>query len=170
VKDFLSFAKGRLPQVKLLNPNELVMEVVDLYRDTVAQMGVEFVTDLQKKIQKVPLDPDGIHTCLTNLVSNAIDACQMSEKKGRHVTLRTRIKDKALLIEVEDDGLGMDYEVKQKVFTTFFTTKGGGGTGLGLLTTRRIVQEHGGTIDLESESGKGSVFRIEFPLKQLPEL
>ena len=61
----------------------------------------------------------------------------------------------------------MDYEVKQKVFTNFFTTKGTKGTGLGLLTTRKIVVQHGGDIEFESEIGKGSRFRITFPLKNL---
>ena len=131
-------------------------------------MGIELTTELQTEMQDVPLDPDGIHTCLTNLVSNAIDACQMSEKENRRIILRTKLENEILVFEVEDNGVGMEYEVKQKVFTTFFTTKGGGGTGLGLLTTRRIVQEHGGTVDLESIKGKGSIFRMEFPLKRLP--
>jgi signal transduction histidine kinase len=73
-----------------------------------------------------------------------------------------------LIFEVSDNGMGMDYNIKQKLFTTFFTTKGGGGTGLGLLTTRKIVQEHGGTIDFESEEDKGSIFRLCFPRKRLP--
>ncbi len=62
----------------------------------------------------------------------------------------------------------MDHEVKKKVFTTFFTTKGLGGTGLGLLTTRKIVQEHGGRIELESEPGDGTTFRIVLPRTRLP--
>ncbi|MFC2150745.1 ATP-binding protein, partial [Calditrichota bacterium] len=70
-------------------------------------------------------------------------------------------------IESIDNGSGIDYEVKQKVFTTFFTTKGGEGTGLGLLTTRKIVQEHGGTIEVESTPGKGSVFRISLSRSRL---
>jgi len=170
VKDFLSFAKGRMPNVKMLDPNDLVREIIQLYRDTIANMGISLSAELQDNIEPVPLDPDGIHTCLTNLVSNAIDACQMSEGTGRNVILRTRQNPEMLTFEVEDDGVGMEYNVKQKVFTTFFTTKGGKGTGLGLLTTRRIVQEHGGYIALESEPGKGSVFRIELPLSRLPKL
>ena len=63
----------------------------------------------------------------------------------------------------------MDYLIKYKVFTTFFTTKGLGGTGLGLMTTRKIVQEHGGKISVESKEGGGSVVRIQLPRKRLPE-
>ena len=70
-----------------------------------------------------------------------------------------------------DNGIGMDYEVKQKVFTNFFSTKATGkGTGLGLLTTRKIVQEHGGKITFDSEVGQGSTFRIELPRARLPRL
>jgi len=170
VKDFLSFARGRQPEVKLIEPNELVMEIYELYKDTVSKVGITLTLELQPAIPKVPLDPDGIHTCLTNLVSNAIDACQMSEQENCRIVLRTFMRKNALFFEVEDNGVGMEYEVKQKVFTTFFTTKGGGGTGLGLLTTRRIIQEHGGSITLESVKGKGSRFRMEFPLNRLPEL
>ena len=67
-----------------------------------------------------------------------------------------------------DTGCGMDYEVKRKVFTTFFSTKGLGGTGLGLLVTRKIVHEHGGRIEVESTPGQGSVFRIDLPRERLP--
>jgi signal transduction histidine kinase len=75
----------------------------------------------------------------------------------------------SIVIEVSDNGIGMDYEVKQKVFTNFFTTKGEGeGTGLGLLETRKVVQEHGGTISMESERGKGTVFKMTFPRRKLP--
>jgi signal transduction histidine kinase len=62
----------------------------------------------------------------------------------------------------------MDYEIKKKAFTTFFTTKGSGGTGLGLLLTRKIVQEHGGKISFESSPGQGTTFRLEFPRDRLP--
>jgi signal transduction histidine kinase len=64
----------------------------------------------------------------------------------------------------------MEYDVKQKVFTNFFSTKESGkGTGLGLLTTRKIVQEHGGKVSFESTEGEGSVFRLELPRSRLPQ-
>ncbi len=170
VKDFLSFAKGRLPEARLVDPNSLVSEIVDLYKPFARQSGVELRSELQENIKKAPLDSDGIHTCLTNLVSNSIDACLMSERKDRFVVIRTRNERGALVFEVADNGAGMDYEIKKKIFTTFFTTKGGKGTGLGLLTTRKIVQEHGGKIHVYSKKGEGARFRIVLPRKRLQAL
>lgn len=170
VKDFLSFAKGRLPKAQLIEPNRLVEEIVDLYREVARAKGIDLRADLDPRIRRAPLDPDGIHTCLTNLVSNAIDACEMSEKSDRHVIIRTKAENGLLVFEIIDNGAGMDYEVKKKIFTTFFTTKGGEGTGLGLLTTRKIVQEHGGKIKVQTRKGDGARFRIEFPRTRLKAL
>jgi signal transduction histidine kinase len=117
------------------------------------------------------MDERDIHACLTNLVSNALDACEISDKGGRCVALTSRDINGRIIFEVADNGTGMDYEVKKNVFTGFFSTKNTGkGTGLGLLTTRKIVQQHGGTVSFESTEGVGSVFRIEFPRDRLPNL
>jgi PAS domain S-box-containing protein len=170
VKDFLSFAKGRLPELKMVEPNKLAREIVDLYREIARQSGVDLRIELDPKLKKAPLDPDGIHTCLTNLVSNALDACQMSDNKESYVVVRTKSEKGAVVFEVVDNGEGMDYDIKKKIFTTFFTTKGGEGTGLGLLTTRKIVQEHGGRITVRSRRGQGARFRIVLPRKRLQSL
>ena len=167
VKDFLSFSKGRLPSLEMINPGDLVLEIIDLYKDVAAHSGVELKSEIDEKIKPVPLDKAGIHTCLTNLVSNAIDACLMSEHKGTEVTIKVSEKRNKLIFEVHDNGSGIDYEIKKKIFTTFFTTKGGGGTGLGLLTTRKIVEEHGGKITVDSQKGKGAIFKMEFLRKRL---
>jgi len=169
VKAFLGFAKGREIQVDMANPSKVADEVVSMYSPKAREHGIELRHERLEEIQPAPIDRDGIHECLTNLVGNAIDACLMSENEQRcHVTVRTFEKDDLITFEVIDDGCGMDYEVKRKVFTSFFTTKGLGGTGLGLLTTRKIVQEHGGRIEMESEPDKGSTFRIILPRSRLP--
>ncbi|MFH2037782.1 MAG: ATP-binding protein [Candidatus Zixiibacteriota bacterium] len=167
VKDFLSFSKGRLPSLTLVKPGDLINEIVNLYKDIAAQSGIELKAVIDKNVKRAPLDKDGIHTCLTNLVSNAIDACLMAEKKGNQVLIQARESRDKLIIEVSDNGSGIDYEIKKKIFTTFFTTKGGEGTGLGLLTTRKIVQEHGGKIIVDSKPGMGARFRMEFPRDRL---
>ena len=170
VKDFLSFAKGRLPELTLVDPSALARSIVDLYRDAAARQGVELSLEASAGVRKAPLDPHGMETCLTNLVSNGIDAAMARELPGAKVTLRTREQAGDLIFEVADNGCGMDQEVKAKVFTTFFTTKGGKGTGLGLLTTRKIVQEHGGRIEIESVLDRGSTFRIRLPRSRLEAL
>jgi PAS domain S-box-containing protein len=169
VKEFLEFAKGRQPRVQMIQPNEVAGVVVERYRERAARSGVELQIDLGE-LGKAPFDEDGLHICLTNLVLNAIDACVMSTKDACHVVLSSREEAGVLSFEVTDDGCGMDYDIKQKVFTNFFSTKASGkGTGLGLLTTRKIVQEHGGRVWFESAEGEGSTFRLQFPRENLPQ-
>jgi signal transduction histidine kinase len=153
-----------------VDPNTLAGDIVDLYREAARQQGVELVLEADSDVRSAPLDPHGMETSLTNLVSNGIDAVMMRDEPGGRVVVRTREDNGDLLFEVTDDGCGMDWETKGKIFTTFFTTKGGAGTGLGLLTTRKIVQEHGGRIDVESTPGSGSTFRIRLPRKRLEAL
>jgi len=171
VKAFLSFSRGREIQVKLSHPAEIAKEVVDLYSVKARSLGIKLINEAQAAIEPAPIDYESMHECLTNLVGNAIDACQVSEDGGGStVKVRTFENNGAIIYEVIDDGSGMDYEVKKKVFTTFFTTKGLGGSGLGLLMTKKIVQEHGGSIELETEPGKGSIFRITLPRGRLPKI
>lgn len=167
VRDFLSFAKGRVPQLRPVDPNALVAGIVDLYREPARAQGVELRFDPGNLDGDAPLDPEGIETSLTNLLSNGVDAAAMRENGAGRVILRTRDDSGELVFEVEDNGCGIEGEVREKIFTTFFTTKGGKGTGLGLLTTRRIVQEHGGRLEVDSKPGAGSTFRIRLPRSRL---
>jgi len=169
VREFLNFAKGRVPVVAPTDLNQVAREVAELYREAARERNVEVSTELEEGIAAANLDAEGIHTCLSNLVSNAVDACLASDRKGGRVVLRSRERDGCLELEVEDDGCGMDYEIKRKVFTSFFSTKGTSGTGLGLLVTKKVIQEHGGTVDIESTPGVGSVFRIVMPRARLPQ-
>ncbi|MBN1588560.1 MAG: GHKL domain-containing protein [Pirellulales bacterium] len=169
VKEFLEFAKGRTPEVRLIDPNQIATDVFTLFRDTAALKGITISLKLQEGLACALMDEDEIHTCLANLVSNALDACEVSDKPNRNVVLSTTERDGILVFEVADDGVGIDYDIRKKIFSSFFSTKATGkGTGLGLLTTRKIVQEHGGHVSFDSTEGAGSVFRLEFPRDKLP--
>ncbi|MCP4672434.1 MAG: GHKL domain-containing protein [Desulfobacula sp.] len=171
VKEFLNFSKGRSISVSKCDPGQIVKEVVIAYETQAAQLDITLENKTKSKIPLAPMDYENILECLTNLVGNAIDACKMSENKGKcFVHVKVYEDDDEISFKVTDNGCGMDYEVKNKVFTNFFTTKGNGGTGLGLLTTKKIIQEHGGTIKLKSEPGQGSIFKISLPRKRLPKL
>lgn len=168
-KEFLDFARGSKPQVEMINPNVVAQKVIDLFADKAVMAGIQLRFSAQEGIADAPMDEMGIHVCLSNLISNAFDACETSDKAERLVTLSTAEKNGIITFTVTDNARGMDSEVKQKVFTNFFSTKGSGkGTGLGLLTTRRIVQEHGGSVSFESTEDEGSTFRLAFPRNRLP--
>jgi len=167
-KNLLSFSKGVVPRVALEDPARPAREVADLYASLAQREGIRFETDFPAGLVPAPMDREGIHTCLANLVSNALDACKAGDSPEPRVRMRLFERHGALVYEVEDNGCGMDYEVKSKIFTTFFTTKGAGGTGLGLLTTRKIVQEHGGKVEVETSPGKGTTFRLVLPRNRLP--
>ena len=162
--DLLSYAKEREPDYALCDPNKIACEVFDLMVSRAREYGIQLIKDLDESIPDVWIDPEGIHRCLLNLVTNAIDACTDIECSGKdgQVILRSK-KSQGWDVEyqVEDTGCGMDEDTKSKIFQWFFSTKGSKGTGLGLMLTKKIVDEHGGTIDLESEKGKGSKFVIK---------
>jgi PAS domain S-box-containing protein len=170
VKAFLSFSKGREIQAKLCDPAEIAKEVIDLYAVKADKLGITLKYEKIGDIAPAPIDFESMHECLTNLVGNAIDACQMSDENSCYVTVRTFEEYSTIIYEVADNGCGMDHEVKRKVFTTFFTTKGLEGSGIGLLMTKKIVHEHGGTIDLKSKPGKGTTFSIRLPRRRLPKI
>lgn len=166
-KNLLNFSKGRPIKTEIVNPNKIVSEVYVLFHDTAEKENISLRMLTDDSMIDVPFDSMALHTCLANLISNALDACKMSEKDGCTVLIRCFQQNNEIVFEVSDEGCGMDYEVKQKVFTNFFSTKGSNGTGLGLLTTRKIVQEHGGRIEFESNPGKGASFFLHFPINRL---
>ena len=170
VKNLLAFSRGEAPKLASIEPADVVQEVYELFKESAAQHGVELRLEVGAGIAPVVMDREGLHTSLANLVSNALDACLVSGSVPCVITMRLVEREATVTFEVSDSGCGMDYDVKQKVFTSFFSTKGAGGTGLGLLLTRKIAQQHGGTITFESTPGSGTTFRLSFPRDRLPRL
>jgi len=168
--DLLNFSKEREPDYQLCDPNELLHHVWQLMGETARKNGISLDLEADKELPMVWLDPDGIHRCIMNLLINAMDACldmDCTQPHGR-VVLRSRRKNGwAVQYEAVDNGCGMDDETKASLFNKFFSTKGSKGTGLGLMITRKIVQEHGGEITFTSEKGKGTTFIIRLPTKNL---
>jgi PAS domain S-box-containing protein len=167
VRTFLRFARGRPIRARLNDPAEIAREVVEMYGARADAHGIRLTFEPPRSLEAAAIDYESMHECLTNLVGNAIDACRAGGHDPR-VIVRAFEADEAICYEVIDNGCGMEPEVKQKAFTTFFTTKGLEGTGLGLLMAQKIVQEHGGRIDWESEPRKGTTFRIRLPRARLP--
>jgi PAS domain S-box-containing protein len=167
-KNLLAFSRGDHPNPSLVRPAEIVEDVVSLYRESTAQHNIGLQVSVEEGIEAAWMDIEGIHSCLVNLISNAMDACLVSQNPECTIHVNLCEREGTIVFEVRDTGCGMDYEVKQKAFTSFFTTKQKGGTGIGLLITRKIVQQHGGSVTLMSTPGEGATFRLNFPRDRLP--
>ncbi len=171
--DLLNFAKEREPDYQLCDPNKPAREVFDLMAPRAREYGIALDMDLDKDLPHFWFDPEGIHRCLMNLVTNAIDACVevgCSTRKVEVVLRSFKPKGWAVEYQVVDNGCGMDEETKDKVFQSFFSTKGSRGTGLGLMITKKIVDEHGGLIEVESQKSTGSKFSIKLPEREGPQV
>jgi signal transduction histidine kinase len=161
VREMLTYTKERKPEYGKADPNEIIRSVVELMQPTAQERGIRLSVEPHAVSGTVELDKDGIHHCVLNLVSNAIDAC---EEEGAAVSISARdVGANWIVIQVSDKGCGMDEKTRRFLFQPFFSSKGSKGTGLGLSVTRKIVHEHGGRIEVDSEEGKGSTFRIILP-------
>lgn len=164
--DLLNYAKDREPDYRLCAPCEPLQEVFHLVQPRCRESGVSLEMECSAGLQPILLDPDGIHCCLLNLASNALDACRDFEPAGTPpgIVLRClHVHGWGVEYQVADNGCGMDEETRSRIFRTFFSTKGTKGTGLGLMITQKIVREHGGVIEMETKQGKGSTFFIRLP-------
>lgn len=165
-RDQLFCSRERAPEVGSVDPNPLICEAVELYRMRAKQAGIDLSVELDPRIGPGWLDAEGIHRLVTNLLSNALDACRFDTDKERHwVNVKTFLEAGGQLhLEVADNGPGIPRRLCGAVFEEMFTTKGSGGTGLGLLVVYRVVCAHGGQITVLSEEGVGTVFTVILPL------
>jgi len=163
VFDLLSYSKQRTPEYRPTDLNALCGEIAELATARARQKGVTLTFQPDEALPSVEADPNGIRRCVLNLAMNAVDAC---EKNHGTVTLFTEAPgaDGSARIGVRDTGCGMSEAVKAKLFTVFFSTKRSKGTGLGLPVTKKIIEEHGGRIEVASREGEGSTFLIHLPV------
>ena len=166
VMDLLSYSKERAPECEACWPNEIISDVCELLKDKARENDIEILTDFDDAIGEVIMDGSIIHEALLNLVTNAVDACLFDENLSKEwrIILKTKLEpDNFIKFEVSDNGTGMDQEVLQKLFTSFFSTKGHRGTGLGLMVTRKLIEEHQGRIEVASQPGYGTTFTVRLP-------
>ncbi len=166
VMDLLTYSRERGPELRNCLINGIAADVCDLMDERARQNRIEIIREFDPSVGEVHMGADAVHRALLNLVSNAIDACiaDLSADKIWQVLVKTvRERNNVMRFEVIDNGCGMSEETSKNLFTSFFSTKGEKGTGLGLLVTRKIVEEQGGTIKVTSQLGKGSAFIIRMP-------
>ncbi len=168
VMDMLSYSKSREPEWANMDINMSVAEAIQVCKDRAAQKGIELASEMDYAVGPFFYDGKNISRCIMNTIGNAIDATP--EGGGKRITLRTRVEetggDGTAVVEVADQGTGIPPEAREKVFDLMFSTKGSKGTGLGLALTKKIVEEHSGTVTFETEMGKGTIFFLRLPRRK----
>ncbi|WP_319472143.1 response regulator [uncultured Pseudodesulfovibrio sp.] len=166
VLDILYYAKSRELETETVDAAAFLRETVEITVPKAKAAGVEFVCTIPDDLGKLQADTGAVSAALVNFLENGVDACE-----GRGVDGGGRLEfvaerdERGLVITVADNGMGMDRETREKIFTLFFSSKGKRGTGIGLFISNQTIELHGGSIDVDSSPDKGSRFTIVLPEK-----
>jgi len=164
VSSLLAFSRQSKMELHELDLNQLIEQTLFLNSNLFKISKVKIEKRLDKNLPKIMGSADQLQQVFMNIISNAVEA--MEHKNGSVLKIETACEDDKLVVIFEDTGVGIPEENLSKIFEPFFTTKKNGkGVGLGLSVAYGIIQEHGGSIDVKSIPGKGSVLKIKLPLK-----
>jgi len=164
VMDILFYAKERDLNWESVDLAEFAKSIVLAVEPKAREHGIEFSIDCDTSIGEVTIDSSLIHSALINILDNAVDACiNDSLKKDHKITFSMKDGQDHIVFNIHDNGIGMDRGAKEKLFTLFYSTKGIGGTGLGLFITSQIIRQHEGSISVNSALGQGSHFSVKLP-------
>lgn len=163
--DMLEYASKHQMKLEPINIDKAILSNRDFFEQSLAHKGIELILDLNSGNDKWMMDAKQLQRALLNLVVNAIHAVE-DRGKGQ-ITISSNMEDQQrLIVSVSDNGQGIDPQKKDKIFELFYTTKGTSGSGLGLPMVQKFVEQMGGTLDVVSEVGRGSTFKMIFPKHQ----
>jgi signal transduction histidine kinase/FixJ family two-component response regulator len=164
VLDILFYAKERELKREQVHLQGFAEDIASVIAPKMEKQGIEFHLDFKSPLKQINMDPGFIQTALVNILENAIDACSEDKSKEIHRIEFAVLQDKAnTTFSVSDNGIGMKKEIRENMFELFFSAKGKQGTGLGLFITKKVVSQHGGTIQVESVKGKGTRVAVTLP-------
>jgi len=164
VLDVLYFAKERALEGRRVKVMDFVEGLLSLVSPKVRRHAIELVTEMDVDPGEFEVDEGIAAPALLNILDNAVDACvEDGSKPGHRIAFRVQGGGDFVIFEIEDDGIGMSAGTREKIFDLFFSSKGKTGTGLGLFIAQQVVRQHGGSIDVGSTPGQGSIFRVHWP-------
>jgi signal transduction histidine kinase/FixJ family two-component response regulator len=167
ILDVLYYAKSRELELTEVDLRAFVEDLAAIIKPKADQSGVQFVLDFIGAEGTLEADAVALSSALVNFLENALDACYMDRTKKDHtLTFSAKRSDSRIVFEIADNGLGMDEETKNNMFTLFFSSKGSRGTGIGLFVSNHVITQHHGHISVESEYGKGTRIQVEIPAQQ----
>ena len=158
LNDFLRFARGQKLELKDHDMNEILDEVADFVTPEIKQKKILILKSYDADLPQCRLDSNLIKQAILNIIINAEQAME----NGGELMIRTSKDKKYIQIDITDTGPGIPKDIIDKIFQVYFSTKKTG-TGLGLPTAKRIIEDHRGTISVQSEEGKGTSFSIKLP-------
>ena len=160
--NMLQFSKERQPRIETVDINRVIKEAVAELQSAADRKSIVLLTDLSDDVPPIPLDFDGSQQLMLNLIGNAIDAVPANDGV---INVRSQFNTDPpeLILEVADNGAGVPEGLREKIFEPFQSTKGHGGTGLGLAVCRKFVQEMQGSIRVENQPEGGAVFIVTLP-------
>jgi signal transduction histidine kinase len=166
VMDILFYAKERNLKLECVPILSFAKEIVKELEPSMKSHQIKFTPNFDTESEKFEVDGAYLHSALINIIENAIDACNLKKTKERpEIAFSVKNHKKYISFEISDNGIGMDTETQEKIFTPFFSSKGSAGTGLGLFIANTIVEQHGGEIKVISNLGQGTIFQIKIPRK-----
>jgi PAS domain S-box-containing protein len=168
VLDILYYAKDRELQIESVDIEDLVRDIADGLQKKASDADVIVTATAAPGTGVLEGDTAAIRAMLLNLAENSLDACRVDSKTTHAVDLTACRRGDWVEFRIADDGVGMDRETREKAFSLFFSSKGMKGTGLGLFIANKIAEKHGGVIEVESEPGEGTTFRVLLPAAAQP--
>jgi len=166
--DLLNYAKTSRLRRKMVDAVQPALEVMALMDHRAKEQKIDFTLEAPDGSVEILVDQGAVTNALLNLVTNAFDAFNTPEFesgiRSKKVDVRVTLEKDNVVYRVGDNGSGIDTGVSRALFKEFITTKGTRGTGFGLMTTKKIIDEHGGDIIFDSQKGTGSLFTILLPL------
>lgn len=169
ISDILYYAKDRDLQYEPIEIKPFLDDIAKMMNSKAENFRVNFKTEFMDSLGEFEADPTAIRSALVNILENSFDACRKDLNKPAHqVEFNVYLENASqnIIFDVIDNGIGMDRETKEKVFSMFFSSKGIGGTGLGLFISNKIISKHGGNIELKTKPKEGAHFRVTLPIKQ----
>ncbi|MFC1798652.1 sensor histidine kinase [Thermodesulfobacteriota bacterium] len=164
ILDILYYAKERELSIEPKNILSFAHDVTAVVEPKLLGRKIQLIPEFDEAPDEFQIDADFLRSALINILDNAVDACIEDRRKKSHkIIFRIKQDKNNVVIEIYDDGIGMDAETKENIFKLFFSSKKGKGTGFGLYIANNIIKQHGGTISVNSAKGKGTHFNIKIP-------
>ena len=160
VQNILYSSKNRPLKYETVSPGQLVKDSFALFKEKAAGLRIRLREQVNPHLPEIQVDSASVRQMLNNLIWNGLQACLNDKQKKNHfVSIKTDFyDDDHFFFEIADNGIGMDEATRRNMFEEFFSTKGSGGTGLGLAVVEKVVNKHGGRIEVDSAAGKKVCF------------